>query len=426
MTKHTLIAAIFGLALLTASARSQDLGGRPGSYAVNGDDSLVMLMPELRTAKAPQWLKPGLRLTWYIASASIPGAYIGGLTQDPDGVWRNHATGTSFRSDDAASASGQGYMELDVIAVHDDVVVVAHASHTLDGAVDGPSHPGDTGAFSTPSGYLSGFWVHPQVLAKHTDLAGAGILAARTQYPFGGHQLDAFWTSIKTANGSTSSVSDLASGLMLHAGMATSTAPNSVNLNGVATNIGGVTNLAQMTFRGMRQLQIPWAGAPLPAAVANVHKLVYRGSIAITVPGTFPTSFAWSMENVITGRGKDFLQGTRTTATDAGAGFPITKTSEFVTGCNQLTPLAIPPEHLAKLVQGQVLDRDPVTKITTTVTFVGRDPRGNDVAVLSSSQGPGLYRTDYIYDRTSGILAGAISTDPTLHMQMTLFLTGRE
>ena len=98
----------------------------------------------------------------------------------------------------------------------------------------------------------------------------------------------------------------------------------------------------------------------------------------------------------------------------------------IVSGCNQLTPLAIPPEHLARLQVGQVLDRDPVTKIVTQVSFVRRNRAGRDVVALTLSQGAGMFHADYIYDRTTGLLAGQAIVDPAAFTRLDYVVTGTE
>jgi hypothetical protein len=216
-------------------------------------------------------------------------------------------------------------------------------------------------------------------------------------------------------------VIDLAGGLMLHNGACTSAGPTSVtNINGVPTNVGGGTSLAQTTFVGMREIQVPWMGMPLPQSLKRVRQLVYEGQSTMAMEGV-STSMPMQAVIEITGRGPDFFQMIKSIKIDYRNGMaPQESTTAAVSGTNQLLPMCIPPQALAKLRNGQEIDRDPFTKITTFVSFIGQDQSGNHVLTLTEFITDNAVRTDYVYEMNSGILCAVQMTDPALHTQNTL------
>jgi hypothetical protein len=413
-----------------ANNRTPDLGGQRGKYTVNTNAPVLNLYPELKTAPAPTWVKPSLRLTWYSAAASIPGAYIGSLVEDEHGQWQD-PNGRSFRTEQAASASGHGYSQLDVAALHDDVAAVEFKMLMITD-VQGPVRLATSSGSLTTPGACGDWWVNPLVLNKQMEAlgnGGPGVRVVRTTYQAGGKTYNAVWTNTKTDNGSISYVVDTETGLVLHIGTAAYSASSPVRFDGVSQNVGGRTDLGQTTFLGMRQLQVPWSGADLPQSIANVRRLRYEGTYTTTVPSAGSISWPYAVNINVTGRGRDFLQLQKATTIQYGNGAPPQEsTADAVSGSGQFTPLAIPPEHLARLRQGQELDRDPITKIALTVSFIGRDQRGNDIVALVETAGQGTQRTDYMYERTSGLLLGMSVTDPGVAgtIQVQVSLRGKE
>jgi hypothetical protein len=412
----------------TASAQfgNQENNPRPDArhgYQIDTNNSALLIFPDLRTAPAPDWVKPGLRLSYYSASATIPQSYVGGLVQDPDGKWVDPKTGKSYRMEGAASASGHGYSQLDVISLTDDAVVLDLRALGIEG-VDGPVRPISASGLTTLPGAAADWWVNPDVLNQTVDnLNGSGMRSVRTTYKAAGQDFDAVWVSTQTGNGSISYVIDLTGGMLLHNATCTSSGPTgTTNLNGVPTNVGGSTSLGQTTFVGMRQIHTPWERSPMPRSLNGVRQLVYDGQTRMTVEGV---SADIPMRAIveITGRGPDFIQFKKTVKTDTRGSImqQPDAVSSCVSGMHQLLPLCIPPQSLGQLRNGQVLDKDPVTKVNTFVSFIGQDTSGNNVVTLTEFIADNATRTDYVYEAASGILCAVQMTDPTLHTQTTLY-----
>jgi hypothetical protein len=394
----------------------------PNGYAIDTNNSALLIYPDLRTAPAPQWVKPGLRLTYYSASATIPQSYVGGLVQDPSGKWVDPNTGKSYRMEGAASASGHGFSQLDVIAMTDDAVVLDLRALGIEG-VDGPVRPISAAGLTTLPGAAADWWVNPDVLNKSVDnLNGPGMRSMRTTYKAAGNEYNAVWVSTQTGSGSTSYVIDTDGGMLLHNATCTASAGGTTNINGVPTNVGGSTSLGQTTFVGMRQIHAPWFGMRMPRSLGQLRQMVFDGQSRMTMEGT-SADIPMRVIVDITGRGPDFIQFKKTVKTDTrGSLFQQQDNiSLCVSGSNQLLPLCIPPRALAQLRNGQKIDQDPITKITTFVSFIGQDPSGNNVVTLSEFINDNAMRSDYVYDASSGVLCAVQMTDPTLHTQTSLY-----
>ena len=99
--------------------------------------------------------------------------------------------------------------------------------------------------------------------------------------------------------------------------------------------------------------------------------------------------------------------------------------TERVTGESQLTPLCIDPAVLAKLRPGQSIDEDPATGYSVVVSG-GGDAKANNAVILTESAGAKSPRSDFVYDRGTGLLSGFGLNDPVGHSQTIMTLKDRE
>ncbi|MGF3495983.1 MAG: hypothetical protein ACQXXK_08915, partial [Methanothrix sp.] len=90
-------------------------------------------------------------------------------------------------------------------------------------------------------------------------------------------------------------------------------------------------------------------------------------------------------------------------------GFPAQYSQEKLAGgIGEPGGLAIPSASLASLRQGQVIDSDPVTGITTVVADVTKDDAGRDTVVIVSSND--AYSAELTYDVSRGLLVNFVET----------------
>ena len=96
------------LALTVALGLSAMPGARAGS-------SLAELLPQLKTMGAPAWLKPGARLSFYSASATVGGSFQY-FVPDEKGGWVTK-DGQYWDQKDHVGTSGEGLIQLDAAVV---------------------------------------------------------------------------------------------------------------------------------------------------------------------------------------------------------------------------------------------------------------------------------------------------------------------
>lgn len=180
----------------------------------------------------------------------------------------------------------------------------------------------------------------------------------------------------------------------------------------MATANGGTANeVTNMQLAGVRQLSLPGVGGTNPSWVGTSGTLAYSGTYRLANPAdpqlvqTSPLTLSVQYSA---------LQGQEmsTSSTETLQGGKPNQTSS-VTGPSGL--YWVDPGALAKLKQGQTLDRDPVTGNKLTVQSI----ESGQVTLTSAL--PGVSSTQ-VYDLSSGVLLSAQSqsTDTGVTIQIDL------
>lgn len=359
-----------------------------------GDSPFLALLPGLRNAPAPNWLRPGMRITYYGASASIPGARYY-YYQDPNGDWVD-PQGNRYKQGDIPSASGHGFNQYTILGL-DPTVAVLEARTYLITDVSGPALLTAISGSAGLPGAGGDVWLNALVLRQAIGMRAQGFQAAQVPYRLNGKQYDALWIRSGTPAASLTYVFDLNSGLQLHSASATAGAPIQGPQAPGGSNAGS-TLLAQSTVVDVRTLNVPWASEPAPEWVRRYSVLRYEGSVTTSVSGassiTYGAAFTIRRQSV----GTNWASYMGTYEQQYQSPSQVVRNS----GSAQFTGLWIPPRWLGQLRQGQSLDSDPVTKVTVAVGRVGRTPQGQDVVWIVESNN--VRRDEYGYDRASGML----------------------
>ena len=89
----------------------------------------------------------------------------------------------------------------------------------------------------------------------------------------------------------------------------------------------------------------------------------------------------------------------------SASGFPTQYGQESqIGGIGEPSGIALPPDALANLQMGQVIDVDDVTGITVKVKDISHDIRGRNIAVLELTNQ--VYSADASYDTDTGSMIG--------------------
>jgi hypothetical protein len=315
----------------------------------------LALFPELHDAPAPDWLQTGARVTYRLASATIP--QVQGQT----------------------STSGAGYVQYDLVAL-DSGLAVATSKLYLDSS-DGA---GVLPSLVFPVLGLPGvgeFWLNPQPLVNAEQVATAELSVARMDQSFAGDNYHALRFEYTHGNAQYAWMFDTDTGVLLF----------------YSWSIGGDADpnrqLGQMTLAARRQLALPWQAGSLPAWVAQTRSLHYSGSYATTVSGAATVSLPGSAEVTL----QDHFAHWNAYSLSASIQGQAPSTAERLTGGDEIFDgLWLPPEALAALQDGQTLDTDGVTG---AVIAVARDQ--NTVTLTESGR---LYQTSLTYDGSDGRL----------------------
>lgn len=356
---------------------------------------LLPLMPAAATAGPPPVIGLGTRLVYYTAAASIPGER-GQLVQDDNGRWINRATGQRYDEHEIPGAGGESFEVLHVGYLDERTVQLTQRSYLIDGTTGRTMYTSEAGTVSH-AGCAGDFWVHPQVLAALPDTDHAGIRVLRMPYRLGELVFNAIRIHTTTTAGFTAYVYDLDSGLLLYFGSHTVGPDILTPYSGQESGPGrGSTQLTNGWIRDIQNVEVPWRDAPTPEWVTQFREIDYEGTLSVVVPGspTFPLPVR---QHVRAGeRGRDWLQVRTEAVMSPVEQFPM----QFVTshGPASIGGLWVAPQALARLTQGQLIDRCEIVGYTTSVAATNAD------FVTISEAGP-LHRNDFTYDARSGLLA---------------------
>ncbi|MBL7223718.1 MAG: hypothetical protein ISS72_07695 [Candidatus Brocadiae bacterium] len=398
------VATFVGAAVLwvvSGSLPATEAAGPVGAEAAN---PLFALMPELRQAAAPTWVKAGLRLTFYSAAASVPGNPYD-YTRDNKGDWADK-NGRRWNRSDSPGPGGHGFTQVNVVALDATTAVLDIRSYGFVNLTQGPILHSIACHIGVP-GAGADYWVNPAALQGLAERRTVDVVVMRMPYTVEGRTYQAIRLQANQPTGHVAAVYDLKTGVLLHSNSAVTTAATTLPKDPQQghTLQGSRTALVQTTFKSVRQLHVPWAAAAPPPWLATLARADYQGSATVVIPGSPVIPLPATMSARTTQRGPNWIRCTLTAALTAPAGMPSAPNAlDRVSGPAQFGGMFLPTGAMAALRAGQTLDTDPHTRVTVTVAHVGPGPGGRNV-VQVSEVGQGQ-RLDYFYDAASGMLVG--------------------
>jgi hypothetical protein len=382
-----MVAATIGVALLAVATGAQSPG-------------FGMLLPGAAQTGAPDWVRPGTRITWYAAGSSIANADFQ-WQESEDGTWEDPVTGKRYTQVEAPTASGEGIFQLDVVAVDGTTVALQWALLGLDRGA-GRFFSSTVGGWAAPAAAPDDFWIHPDLLAAvpATDLPDLKLL--RGPYSAAdGATYAALGVLDPDKNAYSSQLFDLASGVLLST--TTRTQGNASPLHAVGQDPPQAnTQLTIGRYLATRQRDAAALALARPDWAQAGATLRYEGSATFVNPlDPMGPAQIWPVELAVTlGDGGPTWMTYAATSTQWIGGVPITAAEAGIAGGEG--PWWIAPVALAAVAAGQQLDADPVTGQRLTVGAV--DEAAGTVTIASSLPGIASAST---YDRVTGMLVGA-------------------
>ncbi len=287
------------------------------------------------------------------------------------------------------------------MAVEGNDVVLSMATYGIDRATNTLAVLPSAGA-RLPGGAIDGLWVAPQLLDRLQTGSLGGLLVLRGDYPLNGTTYHALSVVNPTPGAYSSTTFDTQTGVLLASTTNTAGATSPVQLPGQGP-VQGASQLTISRFVNMRQMSTPGIGSVAPAWVARTPSLSYAGQYQWSNPvdpssGSFASPM--SAQVTFTATGPTWATyGLRTQLSIAGVASP----SDASGASSGTGPYWWDPSALAAMRTGEVLDTDPVTTMTVTVTDLGQGPAGPSVTITGSIPGTTGQAT---YDVATGVLVG--------------------
>ncbi|MCW5755524.1 MAG: hypothetical protein KIT24_12525 [Phycisphaeraceae bacterium] len=398
-------------------------------------DPLVFAIPGSADTGAPEWVKPGVRLTFY-ASSSVRNSDPGKprLEPDPNGNviddkgkrWRWVNPGGHGQ---AGSSGGIGWTTVDVIASEPGVLVLQQTDLLMPDGMNQPARE-TSGSVIVTHPAACAFFAHPKLLALMEPVHEGGHTVLRERYRHDSREIIALRV-VSERLGFDSQLFDLERGTLLAGGFRSKQQQGHVA--DPMGNISQATAITQSTIRHVstRQLDVPWATRPMqmPDWARNTKRLRFQGSSRMeSATGNLPGAHVivdivtqqvgtnWSTYEVI-------YQEVRQDNVPIP---PVRGTT--ASGPASLMGVWMDPGALRALKTGQVLDTDPTTGRQTMVEFAGRGQNGRPIVAIAAVTA--VQRIVNVYDVEEGrlIQVRRIDAYPQVQSQMVLelVLTGVE
>ena len=366
-------------------------------------------------------MKPGVRITFYAASASIPGA-VSQIVEDEHGNWIDPDTGQRYREADVAGAAGQGYVEVNVGYVDHQTAALDVRSYGKDIANGSITILSGAGGHLGPAHTGGEYWVHPQILYRIQERLTPGQKILRMPYHLNQRTYNALRIQTRTGNGFAYHTYDLDTGVLLSSGgSARGGSVPVLGAGGAVGQGGGNTMIGLMRFQTMRQLNLPWNGGAMPDWIPRTRTLTYEGKKTVNVVAAGVYSFPCKARLTFQQFGPGWLKYTQWGGL-YGPGMPSSEGQvERVVGTSQAGGLWIPSAALRQLRPGQTLDQDPYSQMRFWVQRVD----GSGVHLIE--EGSRASRS-YVYNIKDGMLV-SYSESKKLDMvteTTSLSLKGRE
>ena len=353
---------------------------------------LETMIPGLDKYPAPEWLRPGMRLLYTGSDSIIAGVERPAYWDEKAKKWKT-AKGEDWWSSLQDRSAGVGYITYDVAALTTTTTALAKTAYQVKDIARGLISPAGADQIVGLPAAAGGLWIHPEALRTLPEVIDGGVRINRGPWAVGQVERPAIMIQTSTRDTWRLRVYDLESGRLLMDGS---------KINVITQGVPG-TQSSRIAFVGARQLDVPWAGAKIPDWATRFQFVDFTGRITSAVQGMQPIP-QQSAIRVEPGERVGEVMKMRWTRQDSlGPGVPANVSRwESLAGGDAFLGFWTPAEALGRLKEGQVLDQDPVLKISLKVAQPMRLPDGR-VLVMIARNGPG-FGEFFGYDAQSGLL----------------------
>lgn len=350
----------------------------------------------------PGWVRPGMRMTFYLMTGSLPGS-VSGWVPDEEGRWIDR-TGRRY-SQERKGHSSHGLLQATVAGMDAETAALSQIFYLFSGDDTTPFLKNSMDSLVTPD-TGGDYWMHPNKQAallrsnpwNHVPQSGE-MVAKEVRWKGDNREWNATAVAIIGEASKTTYIFDQESGCLLYLSRLTRHSPEIRDPSqGLPDSVSYATFLR---FISMRQLNVPWLSASQAETFQRLQAVSYQGTMRIDFPGAMHTPSAITQDLTALKRGVNWVifQGRSQTQ-----GTVMANDFKAVQGPGCTPPLIIPPASLGAVHQGAELDRDPATGFT--LRYLGADTQTFSL----SKEGPRQHFT-YVYDRRNGLLVRLISRE---------------
>lgn len=352
------------------------------------------------TLGPPDWVKVGTRITYYNAAALVAESRFVWI-EDPNGEYTDPKTGKHYRRSDEgdnaqemATGSGDGYTQVDVLAIEGTDVVLTVNLYGIDRTIQTDTNrfvPAGSSGGRVKGAVVDGLWINPIQLAELETAQMDNVLILKGDYQLDDKTYPSITFASTSQNAYQSYTYDLETGLLLSATTSTPSAGQ------------GTTQLTSSHFVGTRQRNVSGITGTNPPWVANTTKLQYNGTYNVVNP-LDPTSLDFTYPTTSTIK---LSKGGKTWAPYTSE-FTVGMTGQPSKGSNATGTTGLywyDTTALKTMKAKQKLDEDPVTGAVTTVRSIGTQ-NGSKIVTIDTDLN-GMTATT-VYDQASGVLLSYI------------------
>lgn len=392
-TLRTLLLAATGYVLLLAGTlRAESI-------------PFTILIPSLKSAGAPYWLKEGVRLSYYTAMSTVPQEreY---FYRDEEGGWVDDQ-GRRYRKEEAAGDGGHGVTQINIAYADNTTAALNIRGYTFTGVWMGPMVPLQATGTIVPACQGGDWWVHPKGLAQISTGFADGTKIARLAYPMNNKTYKAIRFEYKTRESEVVFVYDEVTGILLHA--------HTCNRSNQRTTIGIIN------FIDWRKVRYPWAGTDAPAWVAGSNGLQYQGQSVLAIPGTDPFPMPLSVQVQFLQKQSRWARYVQRNLLQVPSPVPTQNTPsqvEQVAGPSMYGAIWIHPNALRNLQTGQSIDQDKIVQTRVAVTRA-------DAGVVQITETGQMHTITCQYNTSNGLLTGMDIVDNHAYTHTQVTLAGR-
>lgn len=353
-------------------------------------------------APAMSPLQVGTRLTWEVGDATTEGYQ---LVADPNGWFERD--GRHYTLKTIGGRAGFGLHQIDIVEAGPDGTVgdLRILANSTPGTNEHMTF--DAARVVADAEGMGIYWMPPARLAAMEETRDGPVQVFRTTRDLAGQAVEFLGITTRVPDHYETRLYDMASGLLSIAASMTVITPGVrlLDENDDLLDEGrGAVTYTTKAFLGQRAFLLPWSGTPMPEWAVTGRSLQFQGQIGNQsylmsglpgMPYSVNHGFDQRLGGVVMGR-----QTARWPSMVAGQS-DNEDVKERVYAVGTIDGLWIPPDTLAQLRPGQVLDQDPHNGYT--LTFEGI-VQGLATLVLSGT----AERWTGGYDPVSGVLTWSL------------------